>query len=131
LDERTFLVQAQIDLEEVNEALNLELPLADDYQTLGGFLLFQLQKIPQLGESLHYGDADFTIISAEGPRLHQIQIHRLGTAETNLSDFTATEAEDAEHAHTLTSEERPEESDHSLFLKSCLHSVDAPSLVFC
>ncbi|HEY9896763.1 MAG TPA: transporter associated domain-containing protein, partial [Candidatus Sericytochromatia bacterium] len=88
----------------------------DDYQTLGGFLLFQLQKIPQLGESLHYGDADFTIISAEGPRLHQIQIHRLGTAETNLSDFTATEAEDAEHAHTLTSEERPEESDHSLFL---------------
>jgi CBS domain containing-hemolysin-like protein len=116
LDERTFLVQAQIDLEEVNEALNLELPLADDYQTLGGFLLFQLQKIPQLGESLHYGDADFTIISAEGPRLHQIQIHRLGAAETNLSDFTATEVEDAEHENMIPSEERPEEPDHSMFL---------------
>ena len=116
LDERTFLVQAQIDLEEVNEALNLELPLADDYQTLGGFLLFQLQKIPQLGESLHYGDADFTIISAEGPRLHQIQIHRLGAAETNLSDFTASEVEDAEHENMIPSEERPEEPDHSMFL---------------
>jgi CBS domain containing-hemolysin-like protein len=116
LDEQTFLVQAQIDLEEVNEALNLELPLADDYQTLGGFILFRLQKIPQLGESLHYGDADFTIISAEGPRLHQIQIHRLGAAETNLSDFTVTEAEDVERIHTMTSAERPEESDPSLFL---------------
>ncbi|MBW4579159.1 MAG: hemolysin family protein [Tildeniella nuda ZEHNDER 1965/U140] len=90
LDEQTFLVQAQIDLEEVNELLNLDLPLSDDYQTLGGFLLFQLQKIPQLGESSRYGDSEFTIISAEGPRLHQIQIHRLEVVET-LHDFTVAD----------------------------------------
>jgi CBS domain containing-hemolysin-like protein len=84
LNEQTFLVQAQMDLEEVNEMLNLDLPLADDYQTLGGFLLFQLQKIPQPGESLRYGDFEFTVISAEGPRLHQIQIHRLEAVETSL-----------------------------------------------
>ncbi len=84
LDEQTFLVQAQMDLEEVNELLNLNLPLTDDYQTLGGFLLFQLQKIPQPGESWRYSDSEFTVISAEGPRLHQIQIHRLEAVETNL-----------------------------------------------
>ncbi|XGV95683.1 MAG: hemolysin family protein [Leptolyngbya sp. BL-A-14] len=84
LNEQTFLVQAQMDLEEVNEALTLDLPLTDDYQTLGGFLLFQLQKIPQPGETLRYGDLEFTIISAEGPRLHQIQIHRLDAVETSL-----------------------------------------------
>lgn len=51
LNEQTFLVQAQMDLEEVNEALTLDLPLTDDYQTLGGFLLFQLQKIPSREKS--------------------------------------------------------------------------------
>ncbi len=115
LDEQTSLVQAQMDLEEVNEALNLDLPLTDDYQTLGGFLLFQLQKIPQLGETLRYSDFEFTIISAEGPRLHQIQIHRLNVAEVNLSDFTALDADGA-NADAAVSIERSSDLDHSPFL---------------
>ena len=77
LDEQTFLVQAQMDLEEVNELLNLELPLIDEYQTLGGFLLYQFQKIPVQGETLSYNNLELTVASAEGPRLHQIRIHRL------------------------------------------------------
>lgn len=115
LDEQTSLVQAQMDLEEVNEALNLDLPLTDDYQTLGGFLLFQLQKIPQLGETLRYSDFEFTIISAEGPRLHQIQIQRLNVAEVNLSDFTALDADGA-NADAAVSSERSSDLDHSPFL---------------
>lgn len=75
LDEHTFMVQAQMNLEEVNHVLKLNLPVTDEYQTLGGFLLYQLQKIPNLGESFYYKNLEFTIISAEGPRLHQIQIH--------------------------------------------------------
>jgi CBS domain containing-hemolysin-like protein len=76
LDDRTFIVQAQMDLEEVNELLDLELPIADEYQTLGGFVLYQWQKIPAQGETLHYENLDLTVTSAEGPRLHQIRIHR-------------------------------------------------------
>jgi CBS domain containing-hemolysin-like protein len=76
LDEQTFLVQAQMDLEEVNERLALNLPLTDEYQTLGGFLLYQFQKIPLQGETLLYDNLDLTVVSAEGPRLHEIRIHR-------------------------------------------------------
>jgi CBS domain containing-hemolysin-like protein len=93
LNEQTFLVQAQMDLEAVNETLNLHLPLTDDYQTLGGFVLFQLQKIPLPGETLRYSEFEFTIISAEGPRLHQIQIHRLDASETTLDDFALSPSE--------------------------------------
>ncbi|BAU44798.1 Magnesium and cobalt efflux protein CorC [Leptolyngbya sp. O-77] len=67
LDERTTLVQAQMTLEEVNEALDLDLPILDDYQTLGGFLIHQLQKIPVQGDSLRYGDLHLTVTSAAGP----------------------------------------------------------------
>ncbi|REJ49979.1 MAG: HlyC/CorC family transporter [Microcystis wesenbergii TW10] len=76
LDESTFLVQAQMNLEDVNKALNLSLPLADEYQTLAGFVLHHWQKIPKVGEQLYYQNLEFTIISKVGPRLEQIKIYR-------------------------------------------------------
>jgi len=76
LDESTFLVQAQMNLEDVNKALNLSLPLADEYQTLAGFILHHWQKIPKVGEQLYYQNLEFTIISKVGPRLEQIKIYR-------------------------------------------------------
>ena len=82
LEDQTFLVQAQMDLEEVNELLNLSLPLTDDYQTLGGFLIDQMQKIPTEGEVLLYKGLELSVVSAEGPRLDQIRIRRLEEPET-------------------------------------------------
>ncbi|WP_353933079.1 hemolysin family protein [Okeanomitos corallinicola TIOX110] len=76
LDPQTFLVQAQINLEEINEVLHTNLPLTRQYQTLGGFLLYQLQAIPTKGETLRYENLEFTVVSVIGPRLHQIQIRR-------------------------------------------------------
>jgi CBS domain containing-hemolysin-like protein len=77
LDPHTFLVQAQVNLAEVNETLNLDLPLTDEYQTLGGFLFYQWQRIPRPGEILTYTNYELTVLSAQGPRLDQIKIHRL------------------------------------------------------
>jgi CBS domain containing-hemolysin-like protein len=79
IDEQTFLVQAQIDVEEVNELLNLSLPLSEEYQTIGGFVIYQLQKIPTVGEQLRYANCEITVESIEGPRLERIQVRRLET----------------------------------------------------
>ncbi|WP_016949728.1 hemolysin family protein [Anabaena sp. PCC 7108] len=77
VDKQTFLVQAQVNLEELNEVLHLNLPLMREYQTLGGFLLYQWQKIPTKGEIFNYENLEFTVMLVIGPRLHQIQIRRL------------------------------------------------------
>jgi len=77
LDEQTFLVQAQINLEDLKEVLHINLPLKKEYQTLGGFLLYHLQKIPAFGETFRYQNLEFTVVSVTGPRLHQIQVRRL------------------------------------------------------
>jgi CBS domain containing-hemolysin-like protein len=81
LDERTFLIQAQINLEDLNEVLHLNLPPTKKYQTLGGFLLYQLQKVPALGETFRYQNLEFTVVSVVGSRLHQIQMRRLQNEE--------------------------------------------------
>ena len=92
LDEQTFLVQAQINIEEVNELLDLELPITDEYQTIGGFLLYQFQKIPTEGETLSYDNLDFTVASADGPRLYQIRIHRHDPSPPEEEEPAETEA---------------------------------------
>ncbi|MBE9129440.1 MULTISPECIES: hemolysin family protein [unclassified Coleofasciculus] len=89
LDEQTFLVQAQMDLEEVNELLDLNFPVTDEYQTLGGFLLYQFQKIPVQGETLKHDNLELTVVSAEGPRLHQIRIHRQESPVSPLGEPSA------------------------------------------
>lgn len=79
VDENTFLIQAQVDVEEINDRLHLGLPMMDEYQTLGGFLFYQWQKIPHKGETLQYANYELTVVSAEGPRLHEIRVHRIET----------------------------------------------------
>jgi CBS domain containing-hemolysin-like protein len=76
IDDETVIVEAQMNLTELNEILGLDLPFADDYQTLGGFLLYQWQKIPTQNESLPYGNLTFTVVTVQGPRLEKIRIHR-------------------------------------------------------
>jgi CBS domain containing-hemolysin-like protein len=71
-----FIVQAQIDIEDLNEQLGINLPLADRYQTLAGFLLDRWQHIPQDGESLNYGDWNFTVVSKVGPRIDRVKVLR-------------------------------------------------------
>ncbi|MEB3355388.1 MAG: hemolysin family protein [Synechococcales bacterium] len=107
LDDQTYLVQAQLNIEEVNELLDLSLPVADDYQTLGGFIIHELQKIPEPGEILLFHSWEMTVVSAEGPRLHQIQVRRI---DTPLED-TAQEGGDRQPPRSTY-----EEIDHGFAL---------------
>ncbi|MEM9978394.1 MAG: hemolysin family protein [Cyanobacteria bacterium P01_D01_bin.2] len=77
LDDHSALVPAQMEIEAVNKQFGLELPTTEDYQTLAGFVIHSLQKIPEAGENLTYDDdLVFTVKAVKGPKLEQIQIGR-------------------------------------------------------
>ncbi|MEM8612258.1 MAG: hemolysin family protein [Cyanobacteria bacterium P01_H01_bin.105] len=77
LDDHSVLVSAQMEIELVNKQFTLALPTTEDYQTLAGFVIHSLQKIPEAGEQLNYGDdLMFTVKTVKGPKLEQIQITR-------------------------------------------------------
>lgn len=77
LDDYSALVSAQIEIDVVNKQFALSLPTTEDYQTLAGFVIHCLQKIPGEGEQLCYGDdLVFTVKVVKGPKLEQIQITR-------------------------------------------------------
>ena len=57
--ERSYLVQARAEVDQLNDELGLGLP-EGDYETLGGFLLERLRRFPLQGESHWYKHIRFT-----------------------------------------------------------------------
>jgi CBS domain containing-hemolysin-like protein len=104
LGDGLYAVQAQMNLEEVNESLGIDLPLTDAYQTLGGFMIHELQKIPAQGECLRYGNLELTIASVVGPRLHQIQVRQLPPESDATTDAIASKASSASHRQAGTTD---------------------------
>ncbi|HEY9888874.1 MAG TPA: hemolysin family protein [Candidatus Obscuribacterales bacterium] len=72
LDDQSYRVKAQTYIEEVNELLGVELPLEEDYQTLAGFLIHQLQKIPAIGDKVYYHKFEWTVTAVDGPKVLEV-----------------------------------------------------------
>jgi CBS domain containing-hemolysin-like protein len=77
LDDQSYLVKAHTNIEEVNQSLGVDLPESEEYQTLGGFLIYRLEKIPREGDRVLYGDREWIILSTDGPKLEDILVRPL------------------------------------------------------
>ncbi len=77
LEDQSYLIKAHTHLEEVNELLEVALPESEEYQTLGGFLIYQLQKIPREGDTLIYEGREWVVMSTDGPKLKDIRVRIL------------------------------------------------------
>ncbi len=69
------VVNARMDIEELNERLDIELPESDDYETLGGFVFSLFGRQPNEGESIESNGFIFTVESTENGRLQRISMH--------------------------------------------------------
>jgi CBS domain containing-hemolysin-like protein len=74
LDEGIWLCDARVNLEFLAEETNLELPVDDDFDTLGGFVFDLFGKIPVKNEKIEYKDYDFIIQEMDGHKINSIKI---------------------------------------------------------
>ncbi|MDZ7294859.1 MAG: hemolysin family protein [candidate division KSB1 bacterium] len=72
--EHTWLVDAKISIEELNEALGLTLPTEEGYDTLGGFLLHRMGHLPQQKEEVREGDITFVIERVVKRRIKRVRV---------------------------------------------------------
>ena len=73
IDAHTFEVDAGLRIEEANEELDLGLPTGD-YETVAGFILSNLGRIPKQGEHLKYKNLKLTILEMRGRKLERILV---------------------------------------------------------
>lgn len=75
VSETEFLVDAKINMDDLNERIDTDLP-AEDYDTLGGFVYTQLDKIPAVGDVVTYNDLTITVLGTKGRRVTKVKIVR-------------------------------------------------------
>ncbi len=74
MNQNTYLLAGQTELEEIELALpELELP-EGDYETLGGFILTRLGRIPKPGDIIKLERATLQVMAAEANRIGQVKI---------------------------------------------------------
>jgi CBS domain containing-hemolysin-like protein len=73
-----FLMDAGLAISDINEELGLGIP-EGDYQTLAGFILDRMGRIPGVGDVLEFGDLRFTIRTMERVRIEEVELRRLNS----------------------------------------------------
>jgi magnesium and cobalt exporter, CNNM family len=80
IDAKKSIVKGETEIEEVNRVLNLGLDEREDYETISGFILAELRRIPEVGEELTIGKDTIRITKADQQRIIEVQIEK-GTHE--------------------------------------------------
>lgn len=74
INEGTFIVDASMQLDEINDELGFDLPTEEGVDTLAGFLLGQFGSVPKTKEKLAYNGYEFIIEKATKKRIQQVRI---------------------------------------------------------
>ena len=77
IDENTVEVEGRMYVDDLNDALGLEIPEDEDYDTVAGYVFSELGYIPSVGETMEVGKAKFTILAAEERKISRLRVERL------------------------------------------------------
>jgi CBS domain containing-hemolysin-like protein len=74
LNDGSLSVDATMSLRDLRKDYGIRLPDNMPYDTLGGFILDELAKVPVGGETVSYENQTFTVTQVEGNRAFRIKI---------------------------------------------------------
>ncbi|WP_036156830.1 hemolysin family protein [Maribacter forsetii] len=77
VDERHFLFSARLEVDDINENHKLNLPVSDEYETLGGLLVHTLGEIPDKDVELTIDAYKFTVLEVSNTKIDLISIEVL------------------------------------------------------
>lgn len=75
IDERTADVDARVHVDEVNQALELTLPTDEAYDTIGGFVLSRLGRVPGPGECLTEDGVKIEVLEAQPRAIQRLRLY--------------------------------------------------------
>lgn len=88
IDENTLNVSCKMDIEDINERFDLDIP-NEDFQTIGGYVFGLLGREPELNDVIEDKNITYTILEIDGRRISRIKMYR----QTPFVDATETKNE--------------------------------------
>ena len=74
IDESTYLFSARQEIDYLNETYHLELPELEDFDTLGGLVLYYLESIPEKGTSFKVEGFEIEVVEVSDRRVDLVQV---------------------------------------------------------
>lgn len=74
IDELTVQIDGQMRIDELNHELGLNVPEAQDYETVAGFLLDLIGRLPKQDEEILWDGIRFKVVEMKGPRIEEVQV---------------------------------------------------------
>lgn len=76
IDDNRYEVDAMLDIETINKNLNIDLPISEDYESLGGLIMSELGKIPAIGDIVDFQNVRLVVVEVEKMRVAKVEIQR-------------------------------------------------------
>lgn len=78
ISENEFIFSGRLEIDYLNDKYNLNIPKADDYETLAGFIIFHHESIPKLNQKLDIGPFIFEILKMSRTRIELVKLNTSG-----------------------------------------------------
>jgi magnesium and cobalt exporter, CNNM family len=85
-ESKSLVLDGTVGLRDLESQYDLLLPRDAGFETLAGFMLSRLQKIPALGDSCYYGGRRFTVQEMDGHRISRVKIEDVQSAAVQAGD---------------------------------------------
>ncbi len=77
IDEHNFEADGRLRIDQLNDELDLHLPENEDYDTIGGFVISTLGRIPARGEHFEADGCVFTVTAAERTKVTRVRVEKI------------------------------------------------------
>ena len=84
-DENSWLIDGGTPIDDVMRVLDIDdFPQSGNYETIGGFMMFMLRKIPKRTDSVKFSGYKFEVVDIDNYRIDQLLVTRIDSKPTTL-----------------------------------------------
>ncbi|MGH7409951.1 MAG: hemolysin family protein [Candidatus Methylomirabilis sp.] len=78
LKDGSLIIDASMSIKDLQDEHGLPFPESPEYETLAGFMVAQLQRMPKGGDIIRFQGMKLTVVDMEGRRIAQVKVESVG-----------------------------------------------------
>lgn len=95
-DENSWLIEGGTPIEDVMRVLHIDdFPQSGNYETIGGFMMYMLRKIPKRTDFVKYAGYKFEVVDIDSYKIDQLLVTRLSDQPAPILPKAPHESSDA------------------------------------
>lgn len=86
IDENHYKFSGRVEIEKINEKYDLGIPENDEYQTLAGYIIYNLEELPAQNDSFEIENLKFTILKKSSTKINLVEVQKIDSSDSNHSE---------------------------------------------